>query len=440
MIFYRIEMELASEFIGDKNIQIKTKDSWEMSRHLEPYNTQLIDLYEEKNNSILMQFATVDGVKMILAYAAYDQKSVEKGDIDIKQDVVKACGHLHMPSCVYIAVVEVSASDYSRAIKRYGIESSRLRELISKFGLDYLRYQPSGYQVSDRIIDDSMVTNKTTAKREMKKLLPDAALAEEDIIAAYKVQKLRNKYYDSNESCMRHMIFTGNPGTAKTTVARLITEIMKENNILKTGTFVEVGRADLVGKYVGWTASIVKETFSRAQGGVLFIDEAYSLVDDSRTFGDEAINTIVQEMENKRGDVIVIFAGYPEKMKDFLAKNEGLRSRIAFHVNFPDYQPEELQGILDKILKDKQYVITDEAREKVMQIFEKVYLQEEYGNGRFVRNLFEQAVNRQAARIADMEGKEISREMLFELQDVDFDTNIVKQYEKKKSSRIGFAS
>ena len=127
------------------------------------------------------------------------------------------------------------------------------------------------------------------------------------------------------------------------------------------------------------------------------------------------------------------------KIKEFLAKNEGLRSRIAFHISFPDYNPNELMGILDKIIKDKQYRITVEAREKVLQIFQQVHNQEGYGNGRFVRNLFEQAVNRQATRITTMESNEISREKLFQLCASDFDTNIVKQYHNSKNHQIGFA-
>ena len=150
----------------------------------------------------------------------------------------------------------------------------------------------------------------------------------------------------------RHMVFTGNPGTAKTTVARLFARIMKENNLLETGEFIEVGRADLVGKFVGWTASLIKKRFSEAKGGVLFIDEAYSLVDDrSGSFGDEAINTIVQEMENNRENVIVIFAGYPDRMKEFIDRNPGLSSRIAFHVSFPDYSTPELCDIANLAAK-----------------------------------------------------------------------------------------
>ncbi|MCM1299408.1 MAG: AAA family ATPase, partial [[Eubacterium] siraeum] len=289
---------------------------------------------------------------------------------------------------------------------------------------------------------DKKISEKGSAYDELASMagLTEVKQIIKDIIAAYKVQKLRSGYYDSNEAPARHMIFSGNPGTAKTTVARLMTEIMKENNILQTGAFVEVGRADLVGKYVGWTAGLVKDAFCMAKGGVLFIDEAYSLADDSRSFGDEAINTIVQEMENKRSDVIVVFAGYPEKMKFFLEKNEGLRSRIAFHVNFPDYSPEELMQIMDKVLRERKFTVTDEARSKIAGIFKQVCTREEYGNGRFVRNLFEQAVNRQASRISEAAGNTVSRELLFELRAEDFDTNVVRQYEKMQNLKIGFAS
>ena len=135
------------------------------------------------------------------------------------------------------------------------------------------------------------------------------------------------------------------PDRQKTTVARLIAEILAENQVLYRGKLHEVGRSDLVGKYVGWTAKLVKEAFEKAKGSVLFIDEAYSLVDKQGSFGDEAINAIVQEMENSRGSTVVIFAGYPDKMEHFLDRNPGLRSRIAFHVPFEDYTPEELVEI-----------------------------------------------------------------------------------------------
>ncbi len=208
-----------------------------------------------------------------------------------------------------------------------------------------------------------------------------------------------------------HMVFTGNPGTAKTTVARLFARIMKDHGLLSCGNLVEVGRADLVGKYVGWTAKIVKSFFQKARGGVLFIDEAYSLVDDKEgMFGDEAINTIVQEMENHREDVVVIFAGYPDKMEAFLRRNPGLRSRIAFHVPFSDYTPAELCDISAHIAEKQGLYLSPGARERLMSVFEEAVLGEDFGNGRLARSIIEQARMEQAVRLVAMDCSEVTRE------------------------------
>jgi len=226
-----------------------------------------------------------------------------------------------------------------------------------------------------------------------------------------KAQKVFANRGIKQERLSMHMIFTGNPGTAKTSVARLVARILRENNILSKGTFVEVGRGDLVGKYVGWTAQIVQQKFKEAEGGVLFIDEAYSLVDDKDgLFGDEAINTIVQEMENHRDDVIVIFAGYPDKMEGFLRKNPGLRSRIAFHVNFDDYNTENLCDISRIIAEKKGLKLSEDAIEKLAIIFEDCRHEDDFGNGRFVRNIIERAKMAQASRLLRMEVDALSDE------------------------------
>lgn len=197
-----------------------------------------------------------------------------------------------------------------------------------------------------------------------------------------------------------HMVFAGNPGTAKTTVARLMARIMKDNGLLATGGLVEVGRADLVGKYVGWTAQIVKKKFKEARGSVLFIDEAYSLLDEREgLFGDEAINTIVQEMENAREDTVVVFAGYPDRMKEFVERNPGLRSRVAFHVDFPDYTTEELLDIFGLILKEKGRRAGPDTLERARSLLEGATAAPDFGNGRFVRNLVERAEMRHASRV-----------------------------------------
>ena len=257
------------------------------------------------------------------------------------------------------------------------------------------------------------------------------------IIVSHKMQKVRKEMGLKQENFSYHMLFTGNPGSAKTTVARLLAEILEEEGILSTGDFVECGRSDLVGKYVGWTAKQVKSKFREAEGGVLFIDEAYALVDDENSFGDEAINTIVQEMENSRDDVIVIFAGYPEKMLDFLDKNEGLRSRIAFHIDFPDYNAEEMTDILKLMAEEKGYHIDTAIEKKCMDIFTDACSQPEFGNGRYVRNILEQAIMKQSVRIfKENKGKKLDKQTLVTMDVSDFEINVIPKKEKKPV--IGF--
>ena len=226
-----------------------------------------------------------------------------------------------------------------------------------------------------------------------------------------KAQKIFADKGMKSERTSMHMVFMGNPGTAKTSVARLFSQIMKDNKVLSQGHIVEVGRADLVGRFVGWTAPTVKKEFQEAKGGVLFIDEAYSLVDDrDGLYGDEAINTIVQEMENHRDEVVVIFAGYPDKMEKFLQKNPGLRSRIAYHVPFDDYSIDELCGITDLIAKKKGLILADDAKEKLRGIYDIAVRDDDFGNGRYVRNILEKAKMAQASRLVTMDYESITME------------------------------
>ena len=218
----------------------------------------------------------------------------------------------------------------------------------------------------------------------------------------YKAQKLFETRGLKAEKTAMNMVFTGNPGTAKTSVARLFARIMKDNGILSVGNLVEVGRADLVGRYVGWTAKTVKEKFKEARGSVLFIDEAYSLLDgDHNTYGVEAINTIVAEMENNRDDMIVIFAGYPDEMREFIDKNPGMSSRIAFHIAFDDYSAEELFDITALMAKKQDRYFSEDVREKLISLYESARTDKTFGNGRYARNIFEKALMNQGARLID---------------------------------------
>ena len=287
--------------------------------------------------------------------------------------------------------------------------------------------------------------NETTdnyAKLQNMVGLKDIKQIIDTILADFQIKKMRQEAGLLSQKKSLHMLFTGNPGSAKTTCARLLAGILKDRGLLSTGEFIECGRSDLVGKYVGWTAIIVKEKFKQAQGGVLFIDEAYALNSDDK-FGPEAINTIVQEMENHRDDVIVIFAGYPEPMEEFLRSNEGLRSRIAFHLNFPDYNVEEMTEIFALMLKEQGFTCSKRFLEKAYDLFSEAVTHADFGNGRFARNLLEQTIMKQSARLihlsegTDSPSQPLHRKDLITLVADDLAVESAQNYRVEKPS-IGF--
>ncbi|WP_144613354.1 AAA family ATPase [Bacillus cereus] len=217
-------------------------------------------------------------------------------------------------------------------------------------------------------------------------------------LVAQKKRKTAGLHSTMNQSL--NMIFTGNPGTGKTTVARLLGTMMKEMGILKSGHFVEVDRGGLVGRYVGETAPKTTDKFMSALGGILFIDEAYALATDS--YGKEAIDTIVKLMEDHRENIIVILAGYEKEMKEFLKTNSGLKSRFPLNVDFKDYSLQELVTIGESMIKGREFILTEEAREALVERVEsEMQLSSaESGNGRMIRNIVEEGIRRQSARIS----------------------------------------
>jgi probable Rubsico expression protein CbbX len=239
-----------------------------------------------------------------------------------------------------------------------------------------------------------------------------------EIAALLLVDRLRQKLGLSSSNPGLHMSFTGSPGTGKTTVARKMADILYRLGYIKKGHLITVTRDDLVGQYIGHTAPKTKQVLKNAMGGVLFIDEAYYLYrpDNERDYGAEAIEILLQVMENQRDDLVIIFAGYKDKMDRFYTSNPGLASRVANHVNFPDYTPEELLMIGKIMLQEQQYQMTPEAEKVFLQYIQRRMEQPHFANARSVRNALDRARLRQANRIFATPGKKLTKFDLVTIQ------------------------
>jgi SpoVK/Ycf46/Vps4 family AAA+-type ATPase len=214
------------------------------------------------------------------------------------------------------------------------------------------------------------------------------------------VQNLRKERGLPVVESSRHLVFTGNPGTGKTTVARLLAQIYRTLGVVAKGHLVETDRPGLVAGFVGQTALKVQEVFTKALGGFLLIDEAYALArGDNRDFGQEAIDTLVKLVEDHRDEIVVVAAGYPEEMAEFIDSNPGLRSRFPKTIAFPDYTNDELLAIFESQCKKASYTCDNTAHKRALEFFASQPRDKGFGNGRLARNLFEAAVGRQATRI-----------------------------------------
>lgn len=249
---------------------------------------------------------------------------------------------------------------------------------------------------------------------EVKKLV-------REIHAYVQVQRWRREMGLAADSLAMHMVFRGNPGTGKTTVARILGNIFREAGVLSKGHLLEVERADLVGEYIGHTAQKTRELLKKAMGGILFIDEAYALArGGSRDFGKEAIDTLVKAMEDHRDNLILVLAGYRDEMEWFLQQNPGLRSRFPVQLDFPDYTADELMAIGRQMLQQRQYTLNPAAETQLYRFALQAAGDPALGNARGIRNLIEFSIRRQALRL--MQGDfPLTREQLMLLQGQDME-------------------
>ncbi|MEW9668896.1 stage V sporulation protein K [Ammoniphilus sp. 3BR4] len=263
-----------------------------------------------------------------------------------------------------------------------------LSDSLSKFHL-----QDQGTAPHERFLQITKEMDRLVGMKEIKDLI-------HEIYALLFINQCRRKQGLKADSQVLHMIFKGNPGTGKTTVARIIGRLFKEMGVLSKGHLVEVERADLVGEYIGHTAQKTREHIKKAMGGILFIDEAYSLArGGDKDFGREAIDCLVKSLEDYKNDFILILAGYSMEIDDFLSSNPGLPSRFPIQVNFPDYSLDELMQIAEMMLEEREYQFSSYARQKMRQHLQKQLFQSSFSNARHVRNVIERSIRYQAVRL-----------------------------------------
>lgn len=306
----------------------------------------------------------------------------------------------------------------------YQIEVKRTAQLISSSLIEFYGYSTiqSICQSTTDVADDTRTLQDLLDELNALVGLEKVKSKVQDLIVYQKIQKMRREQNLHSAKNTLHLAFTGNPGTGKTTVARIVGRIYKQIGLLSKGHFVEVSRTDLIAGYQGQTALKVKKVIEQAKGGVLFIDEAYSITENDHTdsYGRECLTELTKALEDYREDLVVIVAGYTEPMNQFFESNPGLKSRFNTFIEFDDYSSNELDEILVSMCKNNDYILTDEVKKKIHFYFEQQTSSKDksFSNGRLVRNLFDDLVINHARRVINVENP--GREELSTIKFEDF--------------------
>lgn len=344
--------------------------------------------------------------------------------------IVEACGKI-----TEYAVAIVEKQDAAATIMllkkisiivdsgKYPIEVKQISNVLKDNLIKYYGYMKVlDICNQDQIDEDTRTLSELLAELNELIGLNGVKAKVNNLIAYQKVQKLRENQGLTVVKSTLHLAFTGNPGTGKTTVARIVGRIYKKIGLLTKGHFVEVSRTDLIAGYQGQTALKVKKVIEKAKGGVLFIDEAYSITENehSDSYGRECLTELTKALEDYRNDLVVIVAGYTELMNKFFESNPGLKSRFNTFIKFDDYTAEELEEILTMMCKNNDYILSEEAKMRIKQALNiQVDAKDEhFANGRLVRNIYDEIVMNHAKRVVDID--EPSREILSLITEDDF--------------------
>ena len=295
------------------------------------------------------------------------------------------------------------------SVRRFSAYMERMEKFIKNYSVWYAGSQKY-YRVAEPTVEDPETAEEKQAKLEellagLDALVGLTGVKEQvhDLVNLIQVQKMREELGMKTDGVSKHMVFSGNPGTGKTTVARMLAEIYHYLGVLRTGQLVEVDRSGLVRGYVGQTATRVQEVVEQALGGILFVDEAYALTVNKgeNDFGQEAVDTLLKAMEDNRDDLVVIVAGYTDLMEKFLNSNPGLRSRFSNFIQFDDYTADELVAILHQNLEKREYRLSEAAEIKARELIEYrvAHKPENFANARDVRNFMEHAISNHATRV-----------------------------------------